>query len=318
MTAAIAPILPETIALAADILSNGGLVAIPTETVYGLAADAANAEAIARIYEAKGRPRFNPLIAHVSSWAMAEREAEFSTLARQCAEAFWPGALTLVLPAKPGGQVSDLARAGLDTIAIRWPAHYAAAALITAFGRPLVAPSANLSGHVSPTRADHVIADLGDRIDLVLDGGPCQVGMESTIIGVEGDELVLLRPGGIPTELITEKTSRPVRLHTPDDGINAPGQIKSHYAPRALVRLNASAPEPGEGFLAFGAHNPGGLNLSPSGDLVEAATKLFAMLRALDARYERIAVAPIPEHGLGEAINDRLKRAAYRDGDGAA
>ncbi len=318
MTAAIAPILPETIALAADILNEGGLIAMPTETVYGLAADAANAEAVARIYEAKGRPRFNPLIAHVSSWAMAEAEADFSPLARQCAEAFWPGALTLVLPAKAGGRVSDLARAGLDTVAIRWPAHHAAAALITVFGRPLVAPSANLSGHVSPTRADHVMADLGDRIDLVLDGGPCEVGMESTILGFDGDTPVLLRPGGIPTGLIAEKLGREIRVHSPEDAINAPGQIKSHYAPKASLRLNADVPEDGEGYLAFGPHNPGGLNLSPGGDLVEAATKLFAMLRALDQRFERIAVAPIPEHGLGEAINDRLKRAAYRADDGAA
>jgi L-threonylcarbamoyladenylate synthase len=313
MTSPIAPVLPETIALAAEILGEGGLVAIPTETVYGLAADAANAEAIARIYEVKGRPRFNPLIAHVSSWEMAEAEAEFSPLARKCAEAFWPGALTLVLPARAGGRVSDLARAGLDTLAIRWPAHNAAAALITVFGRPLVAPSANRSGHVSPTRAEHVLADLGGRIDLVLDGGPCGVGMESTILGFDADGPVLLRPGGIPTERIAEVLGMPVRVHGPDEAINAPGQTKSHYAPKARLRLNAAAPEDGEGYLAFGPNSPGGLNLSPTGDLVEAATKLFAMLRALDQRFERIAVAPIPEHGLGEAINDRLSRAAHRD-----
>ncbi len=317
MTARIVPILPETIALAAEILGEGGLVSIPTETVYGLAADAANPEAVAGIYEAKGRPRFNPLIAHVSSWEMAEQEATFSPLARQCAEAFWPGPLTLVLPARADGRVSDLARAGLDTLALRWPRHKAAAALITVFGRPLVAPSANRSGHVSPTRAEHVEADLGDRIDLILDGGPCEVGMESTILGFKGAEPVLLRPGGIPTSLIAELLDRPVRLHTEADSINAPGQLKSHYAPMARLRLNAASAEDGEGFLTFGPDQPGGLNLSPSGDLVEAAAKLFAVLRALDARYERIAVGPIPDMGLGEAINDRLQRAAYREDRGA-
>ncbi len=313
MTARIVPFMPEMIALAVEILGEGGLVAIPTETVYGLAADAANPEAVARIYEAKGRPRFNPLIAHVASWEMAEREATFSDAARSCADAFWPGPLTLVLPANPGGQVSDLARAGLDTLAVRWPAHLAARSLVQAFGRPIVAPSANRSGHVSPTRAEHVAADLGESIDLIIDGGPCEVGMESTILGFDGDAPVLLRPGGIATELIAETLGRPVRLHTAEDGINAPGQIKSHYAPAARLRLNVVQPESDEGYLAFGEHFAGGLNLSPTGNLVEAASKLFAMLRALDARYARIAVAPIPEHGIGEAINDRLKRAAHRD-----
>ncbi len=313
MTAPVVPILPETIALAAEVLGEGGLVAIPTETVYGLAADAANAEAVARIYEAKGRPRFNPLIAHVASWEMAEAEALFSEQARQCAQAFWPGPLTLVLPAQPNGRVSDLARAGLDTIAIRWPAHIAARSLVTAFGRPLVAPSANRSGHVSPTRAEHVEADLGDRIDLILDGGPCEIGMESTILGFDADEPVLLRPGGVPTAALAELLGRPVRSHPNSDAINAPGQLKSHYAPQARLRLNAEAPAEGEGFLAFGPHLSGGINLSPTGDLVEAASKLFAMLRALDARYKQIAVAPIPDTGLGEAINDRLQRAAYRE-----
>lgn len=313
MTARIVPILPETIALAAEILSEGGLVAIPTETVYGLAADAANPEAVARIYEAKGRPRFNPLIAHVASWEMAEKEAAFSAEARACADAFWPGALTMVLPALPGGSVSDLARAGLETLALRWPRHKVANALITVFGRPLVAPSANRSGHVSPTRAEHVETDLGDRIDLILDGGPCEVGLESTILGFEEGDPVLLRPGGIPTGRISDVLGRPVRVHTDSDGINAPGQLKSHYAPKARLRLNVTAPEEGEGFLTFGPEQSGGVNLSPTGDLVEAAAKLFAVLRALDARYERIAVAPIPDSGLGEAINDRLRRAAHRE-----
>ena len=313
MTAPIVPILPETIALAAEILSEGGLVAIPTETVYGLAADAANPEAVARLYEAKGRPRFNPLIAHVSSWEMAEREAEFSPLARTCAEAFWPGPLTLVLPARSGGRVSDLARAGLETLAVRWPKHRAAAALIEAFGRPLVAPSANRSGHVSPTRAEHVAEDLGERISLILDGGPCDVGMESTILGFQDGEPVLLRPGGVATETISARLGRSVRPYSSEAGINAPGQMKSHYAPKARLRLNATAREEGEGFLAFGPFVPGDLSLSTSGDLVEAAANLFEMLRSLDTQFERIAVSPIPATGLGEAINDRLERAAYRE-----
>ncbi|MFN7165276.1 MAG: L-threonylcarbamoyladenylate synthase [Hyphomonas sp.] len=313
MTAPIVPILPETIALAAEILSDGGLVAIPTETVYGLAADAANPDAVARLYEAKGRPRFNPLIAHVASWDMAEREAEFSPLARACTDAFWPGPLTLVLPARSGGRVSDLARAGLETLALRWPKHRAAAGLVEVFGRPLVAPSANRSGHVSPTRAEHVAADLGDRIDLILDGGPCDVGMESTILGFEDGEPVLLRPGGIATELIAAKLGRQVRAHGALAGINAPGQLKSHYAPRARLRLDAAAADEGEGYLAFGPVPAGDLNLSPSGNLVEAAANLFEMLRTMDTRFERIAVSPIPVTGLGEAINDRLQRAAHRE-----
>lgn len=313
MTAPIVPVLAETIALAAEILSEGGIVAMPTETVYGLAGDASNPEAVARIYEAKGRPRFNPLIAHVATLEMAEREAEISGLARAAAEAFWPGPLTLVLPVKQGGSVCDLARAGLDTIGLRLPAHKGARALIAAFGWPLVAPSANRSGHVSPTRADHVAADLGDRINMILDGGPSEVGVESTILGFDGETPVLLRPGGIPSELIAERLGKPLRLYNEADGINAPGQIKSHYAPKAKLRLNVATPDEGEGYLAFGPGAQVGLNLSPSGDLVEAATKLFAMLRALDARFERIAVAPIPSTGLGEAINDRLERAAHRD-----
>lgn len=313
MTAALVPILPETIALAAEILGDGGLVAIPTETVYGLAADASNGEAVARLYAAKGRPQFNPLIAHVASMEMAEAEALFSPVARACAEAFWPGPLTLVLPAKPNTRVSELARSGLETVAIRWPADKAAQALITTFGRPLVAPSANRSGHVSPTRAEHVMADLGEVIDLIIDGGPCKIGMESTILGFEDDQPVLLRPGGISREEIERVTGFPVRAYTDQNTISAPGQLKSHYAPKARLRLNADAAENGEAYLGFGPGSSGGLNLSPSGDLTEAASKLFAMLRALDERFDLIAVAPIPQDGLGEAINDRLQRAAWRE-----
>ena len=312
MSASVVPVLPDTVALAAEILSNGGLVAMPTETVYGLAADASNPEAVVALYEAKGRPRFNPLIAHVSGVQMAMREAVFSPLAAQLAMKFWPGPLTLVLPAIIGGTVCDLARSGLQTVGLRCPAHPAARALIEALGRPVVAPSANRSGHVSPTRADHVLTDLGDRIDLILDGGPCEVGIESTILAVEGEAVTLLRAGAIPSEALEAFIGRPLLRADPDD-IAAPGMLKSHYAPKARVRLNAEAPMPGEGFLGFGPESRGGLNLSPSGDLAEAATKLFAMMRALDERFDRIAIAPIPMTGLGEAINDRLARAAYRE-----
>ena len=312
MSAPIVPVLPDTLALAVEILNEGGLVAMPTETVYGLAADASNPEAVVRLYEAKGRPRFNPLIAHVSGLPMAMREAVFSPLATSLAQKFWPGPLTLVLPVIPGGTVCDLARSGLQTVGLRCPSHMAANALIREFDRPVVAPSANRSGHVSPTRADHVAADLADRIDLILDGGPCEVGIESTIVAVEGDSVTLLRSGAVPAEALETFIGKPL-LRPSGGGISAPGMLKSHYAPNARLRLNAEAPEPGEGYLGFGPGPREGLNLSPEGDLAEAATKLFAMLRALDARFDRIAVAPIPQEGLGEAINDRLARAAHRD-----
>lgn len=312
MSAPIVPVLPETLALAVETLNEGGLVAMPTETVYGLAADASNPEAVVRLYEAKGRPRFNPLIAHVSGLPMAMREAVFSPLATSLAQKFWPGPLTLVLPVIPGGTVCDLARSGLQTVGLRCPSHFAAKALIAEFDRPVVAPSANRSGHVSPTRADHVAADLADRIDLILDGGPCDVGIESTIVAVEGDNVTLLRSGATPAETLEAFIGKPL-MRASGDGISAPGMLKSHYAPNARLRLNAEAPEPGEGYLGFGPGPREGLNLSPQGDLAEAATKLFAMLRALDARFDRIAVAPIPQDGLGEAINDRLARAAHRD-----
>jgi L-threonylcarbamoyladenylate synthase len=312
MSASIVPVLPETVALAVEILTGGGLVAMPTETVYGLAADASNPEAVVRLYEAKGRPRFNPLIAHVSGLPMAMREAVFSPLATRLAQEFWPGPLTLVLPVIPGGTVCDLARSGLQTVGLRCPSHMAANALITEFGRPVVAPSANRSGHVSPTRADHVAADLADRIDLILDGGACDLGIESTILAVEGDTATLLRSGAVPADALEAFIGKRLERAS-GSGITAPGMLKSHYAPKARLRLNAAEPQPGEGYLGFGPGVREGLNLSPEGDLAEAATKLFAMLRALDARYDRIAVAPIPMDGLGEAINDRLARAAHRD-----
>lgn len=312
MTALIVPVQSDTLAHAAEILGRGGLVAIPTETVYGLACDAANPEAVARLYAAKGRPHFNPLIAHVAGQDMAREEGVLSEQAAAIAQAFWPGPLTLVLPRAETGTVCDLARAGLDSIAIRCPRHPAAQSLIAAFGRPLVAPSANRSGHVSPTLAQHVADDLADRIDLILDGGPCTSGIESTIASFTGESPMLLRKGGVETSVL--KAVLHNDLSIPSDGaIIAPGQLKSHYAPNAALRLNAAAPEEGETWLGFGPDSHDGYNLSLKGDLAEAAANLFAMLRTLDTRSERIAVAPIPEEGLGEAINDRLTRAAHRD-----
>jgi L-threonylcarbamoyladenylate synthase len=310
------------IATAAACLRAGGLVAFPTETVYGLGADATNAAAIARLYAAKGRPAFNPLIAHVAEIGAAREIGRFDATAERLAEAFWPGPLTLVLPQAPQCLVADLATAGLDTVAIRIPVHPLAQALLRAVGGPVVAPSANLSGHVSPTTAAHVEADLRGRIDLILDGGPVDVGVESTIVGCFGTP-VLLRSGGVPTEAIEAVLGRPLARPTAqpagdDNRPLAPGMLTSHYAPRASVRLEATSVAPDEALLAFGADVPPGaeraaavMNLSPGGDLAEAATHLFGYLRALDAKAARaIAVMPIPHEGLGEAINDRLRRAA--------
>lgn len=300
---------PAVIEEAVALLKAGGLVAMPTETVYGLAADAGNADAVARLYAAKGRPRFNPLIAHVAGPSMAWRLAGWPDLAEQLAEAFWPGPLTLVLPKRPDAPIADIANAGLESIALRAPRHTAAQSLIRAFDGPLVAPSANPSGGISPTTAQHVADGLGDRIDLILDGGACPVGLESTVIALLGGLPTLLRPGGLPRRQIEAITGR---LEEPgsSETLLAPGMMKSHYAPNAAMRLNAETAEAGELLLGFGAID-GDLNLSAAGDLAEAATGLFAALRALDARgAARIAVAPIPNEGLGEAINDRLQRAA--------
>jgi len=307
---AIVPIQQGTLQLAAMHLRGGGLVAMPTETVYGLACNAANPDAVVRLYEAKGRPRFNPLIAHVAS---TEQEAVFSPLAREIAAKFWPGPLTMVLPVASTGTVSDIARAGLDTIALRMPAHPGARALIETFGKPLVAPSANRSGHISPTTAQHVKEDLDGKVDLILDGGPCERGIESTIVSFVGEHPVLLRAGALETSVLNDALGGTLAVRGDEDGISAPGQLKSHYAPNARVRLDAEAPEPGEGWLAFGETPWPGLNLSETGDLREAAKTLFAALRTLDASHDRIAVAPVPNDGLGEAINDRLARAAHRD-----
>jgi L-threonylcarbamoyladenylate synthase len=305
----------DAIATAAKTLAAGSLVAFPTETVYGLGANAANGEAVARLYAAKGRPAFNPLIAHVATLELAHRLGRFSADAETLARAFWPGPLTLVLPRQPGARVSDLALAGLDSVAVRMPAHPVARALLAAFGGAVVAPSANQSGHISPTDAAHVVTDLQGRIDLVLDGGACPIGLESTIVSCV-DTPTLLRSGGLAREEIERVLGHPLArsAERDDEAPLAPGMLASHYAPRARVRLNALAPEPGEAFLAFGlAPPPSGavLNLSPRGDLVEAAANVFSHLRALDASgTQRIAVMTIPNEGLGEAINDRLLRAA--------
>jgi L-threonylcarbamoyladenylate synthase len=301
---------------AAALLHAGELVAFPTETVYGLGADARNDRAVAGIFAAKGRPAFNPLIVHVPDLATAETLAEVPAPARRLAERFWPGPLTLVLPRRPDCGLSDLVSAGLPTVAIRVPAHPLARRLLAAFGGPVAAPSANPSGKVSPTTREHVLDGLGGRIAAVLDGGACGVGLESTILGFENGAPVLLRPGGLPVEEIEAVLGGPVG-RPEAEGITAPGQLRSHYAPRASLRLNASGPGPDEAWLGFGpvASLQPSLNLSPTRDLTEAAANLFAHLRAIDeiatrAGLRRIAVAPIPRHGLGLAINDRLERAA--------
>ena len=314
----IRPATADAITDAAAALREGLLVAFPTETVYGLGADATNARAVAGIFEAKGRPRFNPLISHVADAEDAARFAVLGTEAQALAAIFWPGALTLVLNKRAGCDIADLATAGLDTVALRVPSHPVARAVIRAAGRPIAAPSANLSGHVSPTTAAHVDADLGDKVAVILDDGPCAIGLESTVVDVSGHEPTLLRAGGVTREAIEAVLGVRLALQTDNaDRPSSPGQLASHYAPRAIVRLNATGAEPGEALLAFGptvpAHNGPSINLSPSGDLVEAATNLFAALRRLDtSRATTIAVMPIPEGGLGEAINDRLRRAAVR------
>ena len=305
---------PAGIDAAAAVLRAGGLAAFPTETVYGLGADANSGEAVARIYDAKGRPRFNPLIAHLADQDAARREGLFGPQASALAEAFWPGPLTLVVPAAATCRVSTLARAGLASVALRIPDHPVARALIEAAGGPVVAPSANRSGHVSPTEAAHVLAELAGRIDVVIDGGPTSVGVESTIVACL-DRPRLLRPGGIARGELEAVLGCALAQAEPDGEITAPGMLASHYAPRAAVRLGAISAAPHEAVLDFGgrlAGQGGGayLDLSPAEDLVEAAARLFGFLRRLDGRAPTIAVAPIPASGLGEAINDRLGRAA--------
>jgi L-threonylcarbamoyladenylate synthase len=303
-------ITAESLAKAGRLIRAGGLVAFPTETVYGLGANALDGRAVARIFEAKGRPRFNPLIAHVASAEDALALGVFSPEAAALAQAFWPGPLTLVVPRHETAGLSDLVSAGLPTVAIRVPSHQAARGLIRAAGVPVAAPSANISGHVSATRAEHVAADFGARVDMILDGGPSMAGLESTIVALVDDEPTLLRAGAVAAGDIESVLGRPLLRRGAAGPIHAPGMMQSHYAPAAHLRLNAASPRPGEAFLAFGPQ-PAALNLSPSGDLREAAANLFAHLRALDASGAAIiAVMPIPETGLGEAINDRLRRAA--------
>lgn len=312
---------PATLAEAVTVLGRGGLVAVPTETVYGLAADATNGLAVARIYEAKGRPRFNPLICHVCDTAMARRYGCFDADADRLAAAFWPGPLTLITPLAPGAgpPVSSLVTAGLDSIGLRLPATDITRRIVAELGRPLAAPSANQSGRVSPTTAEAVVEELGDAVDLVLDAGPCPVGLESTIVACLDGAPRLLRPGGVPAEQIEAILGCALMRGSGDgDTPRAPGMLASHYAPNARLRLDATDVYPGEALLAFGPDLPKGagaavkmLNLSKRGDLTEAAANLFSHLRALDRSGARtIAVMPVPGHGLGEAIRDRLARAA--------
>jgi L-threonylcarbamoyladenylate synthase len=315
----IVPATPHAIAEAARYVRQGGLVAFPTETVYGLGADATNDLAVAAIFSAKGRPTFNPLIAHVPNIAVARRYARLDERAERLAAAFWPGPLTMILPRHEGAPISHLVTAGLDTVALRAPAHPVALALLAESRTLIAAPSANRSGHVSPTTAAHVAADLGDRVPTILDGGPTDVGLESTIVDMSGDAIRMLRPGLVSVDDIMRLTGARVRREAVSADAasrpNAPGQLASHYAPRARLRLEAARAHPGEALLAFGPLAPatgyGVFNLSPRGDLLEAAAHLFAALRLLDATgVDAIAVMPIPAEGLGEAINDRLRRAA--------
>jgi L-threonylcarbamoyladenylate synthase len=312
---------PANVAAAAEALRRGDLVAFPTETVYGLGADATNSRAVARIFEAKGRPRFNPLIAHVADLAAAERIAHFPPHALKLAEAFWPGPLTLVLRKRLEGKISDFVTVGLETIGVRVPAHPVAQALLRAVGRPLAAPSANRSGHVSPTLAAHVYGDLAEVPAFILDGGPTAHGLESTILDAAEPGVIQLRAGALAADAIEHVLGaallRAGEAIDPATGERpvAPGQLASHYAPRAALRLDATDVRSGEALLAFGPRAPRHagptINLSASGDLVEAGARLFSALRELDAaRPAAIAVMPIPDTGIGEAINDRLRRGA--------
>lgn len=300
METRVLPFNDETIAEAARMVASGQPVAVPTETVYGLAADARNGAAVARIYEAKGRPSFNPLIVHVPDIEAAEAIGEFPAEALALARAYWPGPLTLVVPLRHHSGIASIVTAGLPSIGLRLPAHPAMLALLRAVDRPLAAPSANMSGSISPTRAEHVLKSLGGRIDLIIDGGPTEQGIESTIIAATGGPLRLLRLGPVQVDAQSE----------PNNRIEAPGQLASHYAPSKPVRLNAATAREGEFMIGFGAME-GDANLSPGSDLVEAASRLFDLLhRADESAMPRIAIAPVPADGLGAAINDRLRRAA--------
>lgn len=307
----VVPADDAAITAAADLLRGGQIVAIPTETVYGLAADASNADAVAHIYAAKGRPDFNPLIVHVPDLAAAEELAEFGPLARQLAEVFWPGALTLVLPLREGARVAAAVTAGLPTIALRCPAHPVMQAVLAKSGLNLAAPSANKSGGISPTRAEHVLASLGGAVPMILDAGPCKEGLESTIAAIHMENIEILRPGPVTAETL-QTFSKLQRRKQTDQKVEAPGQLASHYAPIKAVRLNAQTAQDGEWLIGFGAL-AGHDNLSPTADLAQAAAHLFDALHRADASpYRSIAVANIPDEGIGVAINDRLKRAATR------
>ncbi|MFT3965940.1 MAG: L-threonylcarbamoyladenylate synthase [Sphingobium sp.] len=312
MPALCLPYDDDAVAEAVRRILAGEPVALPSETVYGLAADATNGRAVAAIYAAKGRPSFNPLIVHVADQAMAGEIAEFSETAARLADAFWPGPLTLVLPRRADGPIADLVMAGLSTIALRMPAHPAMQAVIRASGRPLAAPSANRSGSISPTCAAHVLASLGDRIGLVVDAGPTQAGLESTIAAPGTDSVRILRPGPVIAKRLEDVAGLPVTGAGSGKGIEAPGQLASHYCPDKPLRLGAAGREAGEFHIGFGP-GPCDFNLSPAGDLAEAAANLFAALHRADASAApRIAVAPVPNEGIGVAINDRLARAAVR------
>jgi L-threonylcarbamoyladenylate synthase len=307
----------EAIGKAAQALASGDIVAFPTETVYGLGANALDARAVACVFAAKERPRFNPLIVHVPGHTEAERYAVINDTARTLAEAFWPGPLSLVLAKRPACGIADLVSGGLDTIALRAPAHPVAQALLAEAKLPLAAPSANRSGRISPTMAVHVEAELGDRPAMILDGGPCPLGIESTVVSVIGGAPAMLRPGALPREAIELVLGAPLAAATANQRGASPGQLAVHYAPNSKLRLEATTVDPNEALLGFGPDVPKGaratVNLSPSGNLEEAAAKLFSALRELDrSGAEAIAVMPIPGQGLGEAINDRLQRAANR------
>ena len=297
---------------AVDILNNGGLVAFPTETVYGLGADATNDTAVASIYEKKGRPSFNPLIAHVTSSKMASEYVQITPNAEKLMNTFWPGPLTLVLKRKPDCTVSLLASAGLDTLAVRCPNNPIALDLICAFGKPIVAPSANKSGRISPTTVEHILQDYGNEAPFILDGGACQVGVESTVLLCDEEKVAVLRYGGLAVEEIESLIGPVIRPERDEDAPHSPGQLKSHYAPHLPLRMNATKAQAGEALLGFGQAPDATLNLSPTGDLKQAAANLFSMMHQLDCdKYTGIAVMPIPMQGLGYAINDRLKRASF-------
>lgn len=304
----------ETFELATKKLDAGEIVSFPTETVYGLGADATNSTAVAKIYGAKQRPRFNPLIVHLSEADKAQNYVQMNSLAQKLADSFWPGPFTMVLPLREKSGLSDLITAGLDTVAVRVPKNSIAHELLRTFDGPIAAPSANKSGNISPTTAAHVDGEFGDELDMIIDGGPCDKGLESTIVQIDDSGITLLRPGNITPADIEKVTGQTIHLNDqPSDNPVAPGQLKSHYAPNAKMRLNATRPTPGEAYLAFGQNSStaNSLNLSPTGDLIEAASNLFSMMRALDhLNLQTIAVAPIPNTGLGIAINDRLERAA--------